>query len=401
VVVGIISYNDADTVGDVVRRVSAGIAAHAPQGCLVLSDGGSTDGTVKRAESAAADVCPLVTVDYSRPALDPLAAPYHGWYGRAAAILSVLRAASARAAAACAVIDARLTSVSPEWMPSLLEPVLSEEFDYVAPYYERHPYEGAITKSVIAPMFRALYGVRLRQPAGGEFGCSSRLLQHLLDQTYWTAKDADSGIDIWMASAAAVGGFRVCEAALGGRTHVVREDPPDVSTALAQVVGGMFADVEARAETWQRIRGSQTLPVFGRSRAEMTRPPVVDVEPMLDRFRLGFEALHDVWAWIVAPRTLLQLRALAEAPAPQFRFGNELWTQVVYDFALAYRARSMPHDHLLGALTPLYLGWLASFVEETRRAGDVEDRLAGLGEVFEMKKPYLIAGWRWPERFRV
>src|SRR5947199_8163690 len=79
VVVGIISYNDADTVGDVVRRVSAGIAAHAPQGCLVLADGGSTDGTVKRAESAAADVCPLVTVDYSRPALDPLAAPYHGW----------------------------------------------------------------------------------------------------------------------------------------------------------------------------------------------------------------------------------------------------------------------------------------------------------------------------------
>jgi hypothetical protein len=84
----------------------------------------------------------------------------------------------------------------------------------------------------------------------------------------------------------------------------------------------------------------------------MARPPVVDVEPMLDRFRLGFDALRDVWAWIVAPRTLLQLKALAEARAPQFRFGNELWTQVVYDFALAYRARSMPHDHLLGALTP-------------------------------------------------
>jgi len=60
----------------------------------------------------------------------------------------------------------------------------------------------------------------------------------------------------------------------------------------------------------------------------------------------------------------------------------------------------MPHEHLLGALTPLYLGWLASFVEQTRGALDIDHRLEQLGEAFEMKKPYLIAGWRWPERFR-
>src|SRR5207244_8703138 len=111
------------------------------------------------------------------------------------------------------------------------------------------------------------------------------------------------------------------------RPHVVKADPRGVSSSLGRVVGGMFAAVEARAETWQRIRGSQTLPVFGRSRAEMTRPPVVDVEPMLDRFRLGFDALGDVWAWIVVRWTLLQLMALAEVSATPFRLGLELWTQ--------------------------------------------------------------------------
>jgi len=329
VVVGIISYNDADTVGEVVRRVSVGLAEHASDGCLVLADGGSTDRTVKRAEEAVAVGCPLITVEYPRLAPDPLAAPYHGWSGRGPAILSVLRTAALRGAAGCAVIDARLTSVSSEWIPQLLEPVISNEFDYVAPYYERHPHEGAITKSVIAPVFRALYGVRLRQPAGGEFGCSSRLLQHLLGQAYWADKDVDSGIDLWIASAAAVGGFRICETALGSRTHVVKEEPPDVSTALAQVVGGLFADVEARAEFWQRIRGSQPPPVFGKFRGELPPSPTVDVEPMLDRFRLGFHALRDVWAWVLSPRTILELKASAEAPTARFRFGNELWTQVV------------------------------------------------------------------------
>jgi len=60
----------------------------------------------------------------------------------------------------------------------------------------------------------------------------------------------------------------------------------------------------------------------------------------------------------------------------------------------------MPRDHLLGALAPLYLGWLAAFVMKTRDAAEVEARVEQLCLVFEAKKPYLIAGWRWPERFR-
>ena len=47
ILVGIPSYNNADTVGHVVRAVSVGLAKHFP-GCravLVNSDGGSSDGT--------------------------------------------------------------------------------------------------------------------------------------------------------------------------------------------------------------------------------------------------------------------------------------------------------------------------------------------------------------------
>ena len=62
----------------------------------------------------------------------------------------------------------------------------------------------------------------------------------------------------------------------------------------------------------------------------------------------------------------------------------------------------MPQEHLLGALVPLYPGWLASFMLEPQ-TGDpemAEWRIDRLCTAFETQKPYLISRWRWPERFR-
>jgi hypothetical protein len=61
----------------------------------------------------------------------------------------------------------------------------------------------------------------------------------------------------------------------------------------------------------------------------------------------------------------------------------------------------MARDHLLRALTPLYLGWLGSFIQETERSTPmgVEARLERLGFSYEAQKQYLISRWRWPDRF--
>jgi len=57
--------------------------------------------------------------------------------------------------------------------------------------------------------------------------------------------------------------------------------------------------------------------------------------------------------------------------------------------------------HLLGALTPLYLGWAASYVREVAplSRGAAEQRLEQVARAFEEKKPYLLSRWRWPDRF--
>jgi hypothetical protein len=62
----------------------------------------------------------------------------------------------------------------------------------------------------------------------------------------------------------------------------------------------------------------------------------------------------------------------------------------------------MPRDHLLRSLTPLYTGWLASFVLQMERASlaQIEERVEQVCLAFEAEKRYLISRWRWPERLR-
>jgi len=69
---------------------------------------------------------------------------------------------------------------------------------------------------------------------------------------------------------------------------------------------------------------------------------------------------------------------------------------------LGYAFRAMPRDHLLRSLTPLYDGWLASFVVQTANATpeQVDERVEHLCLAFEASKRHLISRWRWPERLR-
>ncbi len=245
--------------------------------------------------------------------------PYHGYPGRAAALRAILQTAQRAGARACAVIDSGLQGVSPEWIERLVGPALTDGFDYVSPYYTRHVNEGDITKGIVYPMFRALYGVRLRQPAAGEFGCSGRLVTHYLQQDFWDVEQASVGIDFWLAAAAVCGEFRTCEAALGARASS-RGTPADLSTTLAQVVGALFADLETHAEVWQRVRGSVAIPVFGTVPAIGPEAPPLNVDGLIDSFRLGYRELREIWTWVLPPRTIVELRKLTETRARAVSF---------------------------------------------------------------------------------
>jgi hypothetical protein len=401
VVVAVTSDNDVATIGSVVTAVRDGLTGTAGSRAvqIVLVDAGSTDGTREAARDAAGEA--LLEVEYDRGALRT-APPYHGQPHRAAGLRAIFETVRRLDASACAVVDARLQTVRADWVERLVGPVLTGEFDYVSAFYHRHAGEGALTKGLVYPTFRALYGARLRQPAASEFGCSGRLAAHCLDEDLWSDDQAAAAIDLRISVAAVCGGFRACEAMLGSRAAAPRAAAADLSTVIAQVVGALFADIEQRVDVWQRVRGSAPVPVFGNPQAADGPPPALNADSLIESFQLGYRELREIWAGVLPPRTIVELRRLTETPRDRFHLDDRLWASIVYDFAAGYAFGVLPHDHLLRSLTPLYSGWLASFLLQVgdAGAGEVEARIETLCATFEAEKRHLISKWRWPERPR-
>jgi hypothetical protein len=400
-VLALTSHNDARTIAAVARGLQEGLAHYAATAVakFVLADAGSTDGTLDAAREI---LSPNEIADLRFPATGQLREiPYHGQPRRAAMLRAVLETAQRLQASACAVVDAGRSGAEPELIERLVAPVLTGGFDYVSPYYMRHVHEGAITRAIVYPVFRALFGPRLRQPAGTEFGCSARLVSHYLEDDFWELEHAAIAIDLWLAVVAASDDFRLCEAVLGTR-GTARGGSADLSTTLAQVVGALFGEVEHLGDVWQRVRGSVEVPIIGTLPAVSSEDPPLDRKELLRSYRLGYRELREIWAGVLPPRTIIELKKLAEAPADRFEFDDRLWATMIYDFALGYSLRVMPRDHLLRSLTPLYNGWRASFLGQMRRAtvAEVEDRVERLCLAFEAEKRHLISRWRWPERHR-
>lgn len=399
ILVGIPSYNNADTIGHVVHAVSAGLAKYFPnrRAVLVNSDGGSTDGTPEVVARSVVDFGALLISD-QQGSLQKIITPYHGIPGKGSAFRTIFEIARRLGSKACAVVDSDLRSITPEWVELLIRPILNEGYDYAAPYYLRHKYDGTITNSIVYPLTRAMYGQRIRQPIGGDFGFSGDLAKWYLDKHVWESDVARFGIDIWMTTEAIASGARVCQSFLGAKIHNPKDPAADLSAMLVQVMGAVLALMEEHEGIWLTLAGSNPVKLFGFQYEVGVEPVNVDVDQMIHSFRQGLFDLEVIWRQMLGPGTMEGLLPLKDCPSNEFSIPNDLWAQLIYDVALAYHRRVMPRDHLLKAVTPLYLGRTASFVLETQglTSGEAEGRIESLCESFEKLKPYLVQRWKAP-----
>ena len=264
ILIGIPSYNNARTIGHVVRAVMAGLAKYFSnrRAVLVNSDGGSSDGTPDVVARAVVDYGAMLISD-RQGLLEKIITPYQGIPGKGSAFRTIFEIARRVNAKACAVVDSDLRSITPEWIELLIGPVLDQGYDYVAPYYLRHKYDGTITNSIVYPLTRALYGRRIRQPIGGDFGFSGALAQHYANKHVWESEVARFGIDIWMTTEAIASGARVCQSFLGAKIHDPKDPSADLSAMLVQVVGAVFALMEEHQSVWLDVSSSEPVALFG------------------------------------------------------------------------------------------------------------------------------------------
>lgn len=401
ILVGIPSFNNAATIGHVVKAIHVGLTKYFPdkKAVLVNSDGGSTDGTMDVVEETTADFDSILVPSNGDGMLHKIVTPYEGIPGKGSAFRTIFEIAQALNVKVCAVVDSDLRSITPEWVELLIQPVLEAGYDYVAPYYHRHKYDGTITNSIVYPVTRALYGKRIRQPIGGDFGFSGRLAAFYLTKDVWETDVARFGIDIWMTTTAIANSFKVCQAFLGAKIHDAKDPGSDLSSMLLQVVSSLISLGEEYSNVWKDIEGSEDVPTFGFAYSVGLEPVNVNLGAMIEKFRLGVRELTFLYESVMPGELLWFLGTLADKPKEKFFMPDNVWAEIIYSFAVAWHNRLMSQEHIIKSLTPLYLGKVASFVMNTweSTAEEVEHKLEDLCNAFEQGKPYLIDRWNLEE----
>ena len=332
---------------------------------------------------------------YSLPSGSPSRIP---WLPAASTYQALFGMARELGVSACAVIGFDLAALQTNFLAPMMTAVLEKRCELVMPVYALGKFDGLLNSSILAPLTRALYGRRVRFPLAPDFCLSGKMIPDLEVALHRTT---DQGQSIfWPATEAAIRDCGISQVHVDTR-HVPSAEGVDLSTILAQTVGPLFAEMTINAPLWQRVRGSQPVETWGSAVAPPADGAPADTTPMLETFQLGYRNLQEVWSLVLPPVTLLELKRLARPSTMSFHMPDELWVRIVYDFALAYRLRTISRTHLLGALTPLYLGWVASYALEVGNAsaGEAEQRLEKLARAYEEGKPYLLSRWRWPDRF--
>jgi len=400
IIVGIPSYNNASTIDRVIKAADLGLARYFNSArCVILvSEGGDLQATQSVVDA-------LKNKSYFESALVPepkydteiIVTKYRGTSGKGTAVKAIFEAAHILNVKAGCMLDADLRSITPEWIELLIAPVILKGFGFVAPYYRRHKYDGTITNMIAFPLTCALYGRRVRQPIGGDFGFSIDLIKSLLEKDVWETDIARFGIDIWMTTVAICEGFKICQSFLGAKIHDEKDPGKDLSPMFKQVVGTLFSLMNIYTEKWKQVRGSRPTAIFGFETESVPKPINIDLDNMINKFKEMSGRYKDIWEKILQRENFEKLMEVSRMDINLFEMPVDLWVRSLYDFAVAYNfiQEGVNKLDILDALVPVYYAITASFVRKTRNleTHEAEEIVFQHTHTFERLKPYLIERW--------
>jgi len=384
IVVGIPSYYSDESLAHVIRMVAEGLDHFYPEkrSLIIVADGGSTDDTREVAQS----------VDNHHFNMDILVTIYRGIPGKGSAFRAIFEAAKSLQASAVGLFDSDLKSIKPGWVRNIIDPVLNG-YDFVAPDYSRYKFDGTITNTIAYNLTRALYGVNIRQPIGGDFGMSRVMVNHCLDQDVWDTDIAKFGVDIWLTITAITGGFRICQAKLGAKIHGEKDPAADLGPMFREVVGTIFTLLGKNKTYLEKVKETINTPIFGEAIGEEPEAFEVNLEPLVQYFRIGFKNFGSVWANIIEEKDYITIKKLAKSRSlKKFNLPTETWVRIVYRYAEHFCRAERQRFKILDTLIPLYNARVASLIMilMEKNHAEAEEFYDGQAQVFDSMRNYLI-----------
>ena len=378
VMVGIPSYNNEDTISFVVEQAAEGLKKYFRGGLVVNADGGSSDKTREAVLSAKVpEGIEVRSFVYKWPIP-----------GKGSAMKELMEVAKAEGVDALVFVDSDLRSITPEWIYKFAKPI-EEGYDFVAPLYIRHKWDGTITNNIAYPMTASLYGKNIRQPIGGDFGISAGLIDvYLENEEVWKTDVARFGVDIFLTTTAIAKGFRVIQTPLGVKIHDPKDPAASLGPMFNQVVGTLFMLMVEYEDVWRNIRTLEPVPVWGELVRGEPEPVKVTLSLLKEKAGELFTKNESTLKKALSPETFRGVREALKT----FEFDDILWSHVLYDGAVAYKRGVLKNAE---PLIPLYFAKTADFIEKTMHMSTLEAEkvIEERAKIFLEEKPYLVEHW--------
>jgi hypothetical protein len=293
------------------------------------------------------------------------------------------------------MVDSDLRSITADWVKYLLDPVLEKGYQFVAPVYVRHKYDGTITNNIVYNLTRALYGKRIRQPIGGDFAISRDVAKFYVEQDVWETDVARFGIDIWMTTSAITQGFRICQSNLGVKIHDVKDPGQHLGPMFRQVLSALFSLMELYENYWKKVEGSESLETFGFEGALEPEPVNVNLELLIELFKTGYQQFSALWKDILSKDSFDQITKTNQMDSSQFYLPTDAWAKILYELAATFHLWRVNRNKLLDTMTPLYFARVASFVRQSweMSSQEAEALVEEQAQKFEDQKDYLVKVW--------
>jgi glucosylglycerate synthase len=327
---------------------------------------------------------------------------YRGEPGKGNALRAVFHTARELGVKGCALIDGDLRSVTPDWVNNILQPVIREGFDFVTPSYRRYKFDGTITNLLAYPLITTLYGKKLRQPIGGDFGLSAEFIESLSKQDVWDIFVGQFGIDIWMTISALTHEAKICQANLGAKVHGARDPAFSLGPMYLHVISTMFRSMNKFYEVWKDVNQIEDVVVKGTAVPWEPEPIPVSVTRLVEEFNMGMAHFGTLYREILSEDSFMRLEQIArsEVCRPEgycdFHMPPDLWARIIYDIAVVFNCWRGDTHKLIDLSSPLYFGMVASVANRTLELDyeGAEQVVDDIVRAFVNEKVYLFERWK-------
>lgn len=319
IVVGIPSYNEADSIGFVVKQISRGLKRYFPRkpAAIINVDNNSIDGT-KEAFLKTKTSIPKIYISTRA-----------GIKGKGYNFYNLFNFIKEHSSKINIVVDADLKSIEPDWIRKLAMPI-KRGYDFVTPFYTRNKKDALITNHFCYPLVYSLLGWDISQPIGGDFAFSLGIVKHWLSKK-WSTNVYRFGIDIFMTTEAILNDFRICQVDLGRKVH--KPSQLKLQSMFIEVAMTLFDQLVINKRFWDNKK-LKKVRIFYEEEIEKPQSLSLDIQRFKDVCQLGFKADEGIIEKVLTPVNYEALQKHYELK--RNGINSELWSKIVYDFLYNY-----------------------------------------------------------------